>query len=809
MLDAVEDEEDTIPLDMEVGNGHNSNRSTESSSIIAASKEKNIEKLNLIANKPEATNIDGMMNISKNSFYMTLDPNVSAIVKESFLKYILAEIQKVKYADRDSTNPPFLDYTPELGNYLLLKQPGGLHVAVINNNNDRKKNSKLLQKDNVTDSVIEPSYVILDKEQEEQGEELVEKLHDKPVSHDNHLEESKSFVKSTLLDSLKVEVSRRLNALNMEDMEAALAADMEGVADAVYLAVQHDEEQNQKLLFSGYDPDFQEWSRLNGNRIIEVITEAVQNSSYLKKVLPIGVIVGSILAALRNCFDLASEYCNNSAAGLLDLDQDHISVSKPEDQLRQDVVIQLPIDGIDHDLNPGKNLRKDEGSVALNTLDEDDSDEDDRAEAKSKSLSQDTLMVGAVTAALGASALLSNQQESLMGHDNSETSEEKHMTSEPIKLEEMVDNNNQNIVTSLAEKAMSVAAPVVPTKEDGAVDQERIVAMLAELGQRGGVLRLVGKLALLWGGFRGAMNLTDRLISFFRVADRPLLHRVLGFSCMVLVLWSPVLVPLLPILFQNFTTHSSSRIAELTCVVGLYTAVTILIMLWGKRIRGYEHPLKQYGLDLTSSRKVQHFLIGLVGGVLLVVSIHSLNAFLGFVNLTLPSNFSSSSLNLTAKIKAHGQLFLLAGQGFLMAAGVAFVEELLFRSWLLEEIAVDLGYHPGILISGLAFALSQRSWQAVPGLWLLSMCLSGVRLRKDGSLFIPIGLRTGLMASSYILQTGSFLVYLPKFPWWVVGTHPFQPFSGVVGLLVALLLAVVLYPRQPGLMERIPRTIRA
>lgn len=105
---------------------------------------------------------------------------------------------------------------------------------------------------------------------------------------------------------------------------------------------------------------------------------------------------------------------------------------------------------------------------------------------------------------------------------------------------------------------------------------------------------------------------------------------------------------------------------------------------------------------------MQHFLIGLVGGVLLVVSIHSLNAFLGFVNLTLPSNFSSSSLNLTAKIKAHGQLFLLAGQGFLMAAGVAFVEELLFRSWLLEEIAVDLGYHPGILISGLAFALSQR-----------------------------------------------------------------------------------------------------
>lgn len=54
---------------------------------------------------------------------------------------------------------------------------------------------------------------------------------------------------------------------------------------------------------------------------------------------------------------------------------------------------------------------------------------------------------------------------------------------------------------------------------------ERLVAMLADLGQKGGLLRLVGKLALLWGGIRGAMSLTDRLISFLRIADRPLLQR--------------------------------------------------------------------------------------------------------------------------------------------------------------------------------------------------------------------------------------------------------------------------------------------
>jgi hypothetical protein len=53
----------------------------------------------------------------------------------------------------------------------------------------------------------------------------------------------------------------------------------------------------------------------------------------------------------------------------------------------------------------------------------------------------------------------------------------------------------------------------------------RLVAVLAELGQRGGILKFVGKIALLWGGIRGAMSLTDRLILFLRISERPLLQR--------------------------------------------------------------------------------------------------------------------------------------------------------------------------------------------------------------------------------------------------------------------------------------------
>ena len=95
------------------------------------------------------------------------------------------------------------------------------------------------------------------------------------------------------------------------------------------------------------------------------------------------------------------------------------------------------------------------------------------------------------------------------------------------------------------------------------------------------------------------------------------------------------------------------------------------------------------------------------------------------------------------------------------------------------------------------FHMYFRSPWAIPGLWLLSLSLSGVRQRNQGSLSLPIGLRAGIMASSFILQKGGFLTNKPNIPLWITGTHPFQPFSGISGFAFSLLLALFLYPRQP------------
>lgn len=80
--------------------------------------------------------------------------------------------------------------------------------------------------------------------------------------------------------------------------------------------------------------------------------------------------------------------------------------------------------------------------------------------------------------------------------------------------------------------------------------------------------------------------------------------RILGSVGMVLVLWSPITLPLLPKLVDSWTSRTPSKIANLACGFGLYIALTILVMMWGKRIRGYENPAKEYGLDLTSWSKV-------------------------------------------------------------------------------------------------------------------------------------------------------------------------------------------------------------
>jgi len=357
----------------------------------SVARKKNSGKKSFIVDKLVAANAGTPTDISKLLLYAQSNPYTEAFDTEHLRKYMLSKVKKMQSLNLDIPTALFLDYNPEEGHWLLRQQPEDTHDIVLYNNGNRVENDPFFAKENIIDNIIEPSYVILDSEQEgELLEELKEKLNNNPVHHDFNMEKSELSVKTAVLDSLKVEVSRRLSATAMKELEADLEADVEEVASTLFLAIQHDKEHALDCI------------QLNGNHIVEVISQAVQNTSHLKRVLPVGVIVGSTLAALRNSFDVTGVHDHKNTSPL-DIDQDQIDDLKPEAELVRKS-IQLPADEADHDPIPAKSFREKQDDMSSSFV-----DEDDGHKVQTKTQNRDALMVGAVTAALGASAILSQQ----------------------------------------------------------------------------------------------------------------------------------------------------------------------------------------------------------------------------------------------------------------------------------------------------------------------------------------------------------------------------------------------------------------
>ncbi|CAA2979849.1 Hypothetical predicted protein [Olea europaea subsp. europaea] len=434
--------------------------------------------------------------------YLTAFPYGDPLYNEYLKTYLMSKVRNSMPPSPDTSSALYLDYIPDEGQWKLLDQAEdiGASVGEFTSHQGGDKENRMdinsRQKDN--DDIIEPWYAILDDEKQyEQDEDCrkTNKVDDNIEIDGDKFDKSTVFIKSIILESLNVEVNRRIGAADMEELEPKLARDVEHFANAVSLAVGHGK---------GHDNTLEISNDLCGENIVQAISSAMQDTEYLSRVLPVGVIVGSSMAAVRKFYDVTSADCNgNDDVGLEQVSKtsdNHAQEGDKESNKRVSKIIDQ-----DHDLD---------SSVIVGT------------ENIGLKNSDNRVMVGAVTAALGASAFLVHQQNIETAVTSTGSFKENESSQESFKLEEeIVAKTQNNIVTSLAEKAMSVASPMVPTKGNGKVDHERLVAMLAELGQKGGILKLVGKVALLWGGIRGAMSLADKLISFLHIAERSLIPR--------------------------------------------------------------------------------------------------------------------------------------------------------------------------------------------------------------------------------------------------------------------------------------------
>lgn len=222
------------------------------------------------------------------------------------------------------------------------------------------------------------------------------------------------------------------------------------------------------------------------------------------------------------------------------------------------------------------------------------------------------------------------------------------------------------------------------------------------------------------------------------------------------------------------------NLVSIITLVILYCQFLALLKWWGKSVYGEPRMLRVCGLDI-SRHSGQELLIGLGLGLAGVLGIFVIAGWFGWLQWqSFPTIFPRIMI-----------------EGLLVALGVGFAEELLFRGWLLEELRRDYSLVKSLWVSSVIFALLHfikpiaeiwRTWLQFPGLLLLGMILVWAKdatvspKNSHGSLGLAMGLHAGLVWGYYLVNVGELGVYGETVPQWITGVNG-NPLAGVLGLL--------------------------
>lgn len=260
-----------------------------------------------------------------------------------------------------------------------------------------------------------------------------------------------------------------------------------------------------------------------------------------------------------------------------------------------------------------------------------------------------------------------------------------------------------------------------------------------------------------------------------RIASYPAPARLGIFILALLVLWLPFAFPI-----YVFLKLDSNATTILTMGL-MFVAFLILLFFWSRKVDRNPFWLKQYGLERTSKNGID-LINGLSIGLLLTLSLFLVEAILGWLVIKPASIF----------------LLKIVGEGLLSALGVALAEELLFRGWLLNELAKDYSRNTVLWSVALIFASLHfikpikeiiLTFPQFPALILLGIILVWARRSCSNRLGICIGIHAGLVWGYYIFNVGKLLEYTGKVPAWITGINN-NPIAGLMGILFLSVLAI-------------------
>ena len=130
-----------------------------------------------------------------------------------------------------------------------------------------------------------------------------------------------------------------------------------------------------------------------------------------------------------------------------------------------------------------------------------------------------------------------------------------------------------------------------------------------------------------------------------------------------------------------------------------------------------------------------------------------------------------------------------------LIVGIVFAEEIVFRGWLMEEMALLFGVRRGIILQSTIFSLAHfRSdiglLALIPfltGLFLFGLVLNLRRTIDRGSLWGCIGLHGGLVGIWYLFDSG-MVIFSIDTPYFVLGPsrNMVNPVGSVIGITILL-----------------------
>ncbi len=266
---------------------------------------------------------------------------------------------------------------------------------------------------------------------------------------------------------------------------------------------------------------------------------------------------------------------------------------------------------------------------------------------------------------------------------------------------------------------------------------------------------------------------------------------MLLFVVMLLFIWAPCAGAIAWGIGQRATsTAEAQNTASIFTLILLYVEFICLIRWWGQHVYHQPDLLQRYGLR-QPRQNLLNVLTGLGIGLVSVLLLFALQGGLGWLTWQ-PS-----------------RLFFpqLVVEGLLVALGLGFGEELLFRGWVLDELQRDYSWHRSLWVSSVIYAVLHfikpieailASWLTFPALVILGVALVWAKRVGQGRLGLAIGLHGGLVWGYYLVNVGQMVKYLPDAPLALSGFNG-NPLEG--GLGVGALGAIALVMRGVALRQ--------